>query len=107
MKGLEITYNGQTMQVAVKNGLTAISIFTLRGNGNMSVWGADHCDYKLIIWDDNASISLGDRFEIKVAEISESSEPKKWEDYKDIKPPVSKLERFYSIKKYLKERGLL
>jgi hypothetical protein len=94
-----------------------ITVHLFNNNGNspalsddenrMYIGGVDYEEYKRYVWYNNFPIKIGDKFEIKFAEIDIPSSPAKITDDKNIKRPKTKLEFFYELETELKKQGLI
>lgn len=107
MKGFEINYKGNITKVMANNGMITIHIYDLNGSGHIYAGNIEYLERQRNIWYDNMSIELGDKFEIKVCEIDQMSEPIISKEDKTIERPMSKLENFRRMEAHLKEQGLL
>jgi hypothetical protein len=115
MKGFEIRYNDKMTKVAVKNGMITVQIFNnngksrmlMDGDSRMYIGGVDYANCKWIIWHNDSPIKIGDKFEIKVAEIDSFSAPVEIKEDKSIKRPKTKLEFFRELEADLKKQGLI
>jgi hypothetical protein len=113
--GIEIRYNDKTTKVAVEDGMITVHLFNQNGNSpglkdgdtRMDIWGIDYGKCIRYVWSDSFPINIGDRIEIKAAEIEVPSPPAKITEDKSIKRPKTKLEFFYELETELKKQGLL
>lgn len=116
MKGFEIHYNNKEMaNVAVKDGMITVHLFNNNGDSpaltdgesRIYVGGVDYEECRSYVWADYLPIKIGDRFEIKVAEIDVLSAPAKVMEDKNIKRPKTKLDFFRELEVELKKQGLI
>jgi hypothetical protein len=116
MKGFEIRYNEKETKVAVKDGMITIHLFNqnvVDGHilvddvSRMYIGGVDSEECKRYVWGDFSPIKIGDKFEIKVAEIDAPSAPAEITEDKNIKRPKTKLEFFRELEAKLKKQGLI
>jgi hypothetical protein len=108
MKGFEINYNNkEKINVTTDDGMITIHIFANNDGNRLYVGGVDYSEYKTSVWKDNSTISIGDRWDIKFAEIDIPSTPAKTSIDKNIKRPPTKLDTFRILEEALKKEGLL
>jgi hypothetical protein len=115
VKGFEIRYNDKPIKVAIKDGLLTVHLFSSNGGSpaladgesRMYIGGVDYEKCESWIWFGYFPIKIGDRFEIKVAEIDVPSAPFKVAEGKNIKRPKTKLEFFREVEVELKKQGLI
>jgi hypothetical protein len=115
MTGIIVNYNGEETKVAVKDGMITVNLFANNGDSpaladgesRMYIGGIDYEECKRYVWRDYFPIKIGDRVNIKVAEIETFSAPAKVAEDKNMKRPKTKLDFFRELEAELKKQGLI
>jgi hypothetical protein len=115
MTGIIVNYNGEQTKAAIKDGMITVHLFSNNGyspsladgESRMYIGGVDYEECKSYVWCDYFPVKIGDRFEIKVAEINAPSAPVKVAENQNMKHPKTKLEFFCELEAELKKQGLI
>src|SRR6218665_93595 len=107
IRGFIVRYKNEEIKIAAKDGLAMIDVFENKGERRLSIGLFDYADSTRSIYDP-ISLDMGDKFEVELAEIEESSQPVKVIKDNTIKCVTkSKPEVFMELENNLKKRGLL
>jgi hypothetical protein len=115
MVGIIVNYNGEQTKAAIKNGMIIVDLFNSNGDSpalfdgesRMYIGGVDYEQCKRVVWRDSSPVEIGDRFEVRIAEIDAPSSPVRVAESQNMNRPKTKLEFFCELELDLKKQGLI
>ncbi|MBQ8282180.1 MAG: hypothetical protein IJZ01_01210 [Paraprevotella sp.] len=111
MKSIEIIHKHKKTIIEAENGLVVLHLNHINLNNRIDSWiYSSLIEYESKnrkIWNNFTPIYEGDKFSIKLGDAKEIDRPLIENHDNHIKQPKSKLQQFYELESYLKEKGLL